>query len=338
MAPKPATSVGPREPAHTDKQFDVALSFATEDREYVEKVAAELYEMGIKVFYDKYERASLWGKDLYEHLVSVYRDKSRYAVIFCSKHYAAKLWTNHERRAAQERALMSRQEYILPARFDATEIPGILATTGYVDLRECTPAALAALIKEKIGPIPRPEYFPRTPDKLYTLLKREYSVPRDEAFPLARAFFDALTLMTPEERWFLANVLECTCPSDLPDSVHIDVDYLGRLVGASRDQIEATFSRLACLGINSSIKKCTHPEDDLCRDSTVLTASFEPLDVGLEGKNGTLVAMSIINVLFGELCPECRRRALDILDLSVLSTKVGFPERGRQADGARPRT
>ncbi|MGP8049154.1 MAG: hypothetical protein ACLPYB_00960 [Desulfobaccales bacterium] len=37
-----------------EKQFDVALSFAGEDRKYVEEVASNLRKMGIKVFYDKY--------------------------------------------------------------------------------------------------------------------------------------------------------------------------------------------------------------------------------------------------------------------------------------------
>src|SRR5215218_6176143 len=51
-----------------DFQFDVALSFAGEDREYVDNIADRLRTHGVKVFYDRYEQATLWGKDLYEHL------------------------------------------------------------------------------------------------------------------------------------------------------------------------------------------------------------------------------------------------------------------------------
>lgn len=47
--------------------YDVTLSFAGEDRAYVEKVAAALYSLGIRVFYDRYEQVDLWGKDLYTH-------------------------------------------------------------------------------------------------------------------------------------------------------------------------------------------------------------------------------------------------------------------------------
>jgi len=122
-----------------DFEYDVALSFAGEDREYVEEVAASLNKHGIKVFYDRYEQAKLWGKDLYQHLADVYRKRSRYCVMFLSHHYAAKLWTTHERRAAQARAFEENQEYILPVRVDDTEVAGILPTIGYVSAKDFTP-------------------------------------------------------------------------------------------------------------------------------------------------------------------------------------------------------
>jgi hypothetical protein len=70
--------------------------------------------------------------------------------MFISHHYAEKLWTNHERQSAQARAFAEHREYILPARFDDAEIPGILRTTAYVDLRTKSPEALAELIAEKL--------------------------------------------------------------------------------------------------------------------------------------------------------------------------------------------
>ena len=48
--------------------YDVALSFAGEDRIYAEALAGALRHHGIRVFYDKYEKDTLWGKDLYTHL------------------------------------------------------------------------------------------------------------------------------------------------------------------------------------------------------------------------------------------------------------------------------
>ena len=131
-------------------EYDVALSFAGEDRAYVEKVAKYLKENGIKVFYDDYEKTELWGKDLYVHLDKVYQKKARYCVMFLSYYYAEKLWTNHERKSAQARAFTEKGEYILPARFDDTEIPGILPTVGYIDLHSLEPEEFAKLIIEKL--------------------------------------------------------------------------------------------------------------------------------------------------------------------------------------------
>lgn len=131
-------------------EYDVALSFAGEDRDYVDQVAHFLKDRGIKVFYDLFEEADLWGKDLYVHLSEVYQKRARYTVMFISKMYAEKIWTNHERRSAQARAFQDAQEYILPARFDDTEIPGVLSTVGYIGLQKRSPDDLASLIVKKI--------------------------------------------------------------------------------------------------------------------------------------------------------------------------------------------
>jgi len=135
-----------------DKEdYEVVLSFAGEDREYVEKVAEYLRDSSVKVFYDKYEEVTLWGKDLSEHLDKVYRGSARYCVMFISKHYANKVWASHERKSALARAIEEKEEYILPARFDDTGIPGIRPTIGYVDLSDKTPEELGEMILRKLG-------------------------------------------------------------------------------------------------------------------------------------------------------------------------------------------
>ena len=139
--------------SRSEKTFDhdVALSFAGENRAYVEEVAALLKSDGVRVFYDKYEQATLWGKDLYTHLDNVYQNKAKYCVIFISRFYQGKLWTTHELESAQARAFQESEEYILPARFDDTEIPGIRPTVGYIDLRKTTPQQLFGWILDKLG-------------------------------------------------------------------------------------------------------------------------------------------------------------------------------------------
>ncbi|MCP3916040.1 MAG: TIR domain-containing protein [bacterium] len=147
------TAAGTQEPPF---EYDVALSYASEDREYVDRVAKLLEREGLRVFYDRFAAADLWGKDLYVHLDDVYSRQARYCIIFASQFYGTKVWTTHELQGAQARALLQNREYILPARFDDTPVPGVRDTTAYVDLRERSPEQLAKLVIGKLRGQPAP--------------------------------------------------------------------------------------------------------------------------------------------------------------------------------------
>ncbi len=138
-----------------DKQYDIVLSYAGEDREYVEQVAKYLEKNSVDYFYDRNEEASLWGKNLTEHFDKVFTKLGRYCVMFISSHYAEKVWPTHERRLALSRQLQERKEYILPARFDETDIDGLHRDLGYVDLRKLSPEKLGGLILRKLGRVSR---------------------------------------------------------------------------------------------------------------------------------------------------------------------------------------
>ena len=70
--------------------------------------------------------------------------------MFISAAYVHKAWTTHERKHAQERELFAQEQYILPARFDDTDVPGMTKTVGYQDLRKTTPEQLVELIITKL--------------------------------------------------------------------------------------------------------------------------------------------------------------------------------------------
>jgi hypothetical protein len=133
-----------------DYSYDIALSFAGEDRTYAEALAKALKTRNIRIFYDEYEEANLWGKDLYTYLSNLYQNEARFCVMFLSQYYAKKLWTNHERSAAQARAFREKQEYILPIRLDNTEIPEIPSTVGYLEWSKKTPDSIANIIVRKL--------------------------------------------------------------------------------------------------------------------------------------------------------------------------------------------
>jgi hypothetical protein len=131
-------------------EFEIALSFAGEDRGYVDQVANLLRDSGVKVFYDLFEESNLWGKNLYDYLSDIYQNKALYTIMFISEHYARKMWANHERQAMQARAFQEHQEYILPARFDETPIPGVLPTTAYIALAGRSPEDFVKIVHKKL--------------------------------------------------------------------------------------------------------------------------------------------------------------------------------------------
>lgn len=137
--------------------YDVCLSFAGEDRPFVEGVAEFLRDYNVKVFYDDFLAVELWGRDLYQDFSEIYQN-ARYAVVFISSFYEKKYWTNHELKACQARAFKDKDGYILPVRFDDTNIPGILDTCGYMDAREKSPDEIARAIIYKLG-TPTPSFF-----------------------------------------------------------------------------------------------------------------------------------------------------------------------------------
>jgi len=110
-----------------------------------------LANKNIKVFFDEYEAAKLWGANMIDHLVNIYSRKARYCVMFISQYYPLQNWTEAERMSAQERAYRDANEYILPVQLDDTEVPGITETTGYRDLRQHSMESIVNLLEEKLA-------------------------------------------------------------------------------------------------------------------------------------------------------------------------------------------
>lgn len=136
-------------------EYEIALSFASEQRDYVELVANHLSLLGVRYFYDNHEKVGLWGKNLLKYLEDIYFKKSRYCVMFISKEYKDKCWTKYESESIEERIFCENnkedfQQYILPVRFDNTKIPGIRNSWGFISAQETSPAELAEMICTKL--------------------------------------------------------------------------------------------------------------------------------------------------------------------------------------------
>ena len=151
-AARPSSSPASRVDASAmPDNFDVAISFAGPQRPDAEKLAHLLRSAGVSVFYDNFYPEHLWGKDLVVFFAEIYRKRSRFCVMFVSRAYVDRMWTNHERRSAQARALEEKgSEYILPIRVEDVEVPGLAPTTGHLSLDNFTIEQIAELLIKKL--------------------------------------------------------------------------------------------------------------------------------------------------------------------------------------------
>lgn len=131
-----------------NKKFKVGFSFAGEDRGFVEKVVQYLKNRGIDVFYDADYDIDMWGRNITNYLDDVYRDKCCFVVVFISKFYINKSWTNFEFDIIKDRWLMDRN-FILPVKLDETNWKGLSNSIGYVNASSMSADELGSKILKK---------------------------------------------------------------------------------------------------------------------------------------------------------------------------------------------
>jgi hypothetical protein len=98
--------------------YDVALSFAGEDREVAESLVAELRELGHAVFYDLSEQHEIVANDVEDYLRPIYESGSRFVVVLLGPQYGVRRWTLFE--ASSYRPRIDRG-HVIPVR--STGVP-----------------------------------------------------------------------------------------------------------------------------------------------------------------------------------------------------------------------
>ncbi|MFL0460483.1 TIR domain-containing protein [Kytococcus sedentarius] len=135
--------------------YDIAVTFAGEDRVIVADFVGKCKDLGYKVFYDEDEMASLWGEHLSEYFMDVYENRTRSVVIFISEHYASKAWSIHERRSVVTRSIneaaVGRGPCFFPVRLDDTSLPGVQGDIAYLDYRKVSVDDIVEAVECKIG-------------------------------------------------------------------------------------------------------------------------------------------------------------------------------------------
>jgi tetratricopeptide (TPR) repeat protein len=135
------------------KRFRIALSFAGEKREFVEKVAHILAERfgKDKVLYDEFHEAEFARYDLGIYLPKFYRDESELVVALFSKDYDKKRWTGWEWMAIHAQLTKQEGSKVLLARFDYANPDGLFENAAFAELDLKTPDQFATLILERLA-------------------------------------------------------------------------------------------------------------------------------------------------------------------------------------------
>lgn len=140
----------------TKHEFDVALSFPGEIRDYIEPIVAEIErEIGPNsYFYDSNYVAQLARPSLDDLLQDIYRNRSKLIVVFLCEKYQEKEWCGIEFRAIKEIIMERQHEKVMYVKMDDGKVQGVFKTDGYIDGRAHSPAEMAGFIQERISLLP----------------------------------------------------------------------------------------------------------------------------------------------------------------------------------------
>ena len=106
------------ETVESDKEYDVFISHASEDKEdVVRPLAKSLKEKGVSVWYDEFE---LKIGDCLRRKIDQGLSKSRFGIVVISRSFIKKGWTNYELDGLMTKAI-SGQQILLPIWHDITK-------------------------------------------------------------------------------------------------------------------------------------------------------------------------------------------------------------------------
>ena len=146
-------------------QYDVSISYASEDAGIAEVLSNRLTERGVSVFLDRGKRHELWGKDLEGFFKEIFGRKSAFVLILLSEHYVRKEWTDYEFECAKREAEKRMGEFILPIRLDETVKKGLKSGIGYMHYYKDGPDSIIEELTKKLENSPRSNFSSSTSKK-----------------------------------------------------------------------------------------------------------------------------------------------------------------------------
>jgi hypothetical protein len=143
-----------REESITKKQYQVFLSYVSADKEVAHRIVEELRKQGIRVWFDTYE---LQPRDSIVKAIEYAISASDYLVVLLSPSSVNSVWVQRELGAALSGELTSRDITLLPVVIADCEIPPLLASYQFLDLRTDFDQGVTRLV-EQIGLVPEIDF------------------------------------------------------------------------------------------------------------------------------------------------------------------------------------
>jgi hypothetical protein len=127
--------------------YDFAISYASEDRNLVDLVAAELKSKGLKIFYDKDLIKETVGHDLIDYLLEVYKKSAKNVVVFLSENYLKKKWASFEWQTIKQKLVNDyTSNFLKIVKIDDVITPEIVESKVYINGKDKTPTEISDLL------------------------------------------------------------------------------------------------------------------------------------------------------------------------------------------------
>jgi hypothetical protein len=108
--------------AERNFEFEIAISFAGENRELARKFSEKLEVFDVSVFFDELYESNLLGKALSKQFTRIFNEGSRFVLCLLDHYHHDKIWPTFERETFRVRI---QEEAIIPAYLDETKFLGI---------------------------------------------------------------------------------------------------------------------------------------------------------------------------------------------------------------------
>ena len=137
---------------NSEQIYDIAVSFAGEQREYVRTTVTACKARGLRVFFDEDKTNEWWGKNFIQEQRRAYSSQTRFFVPFFSSDYLAKPIPMDEFSSAMMTAVKLGGGYILPVIIGNADVPPELLHPhiGYLRSEHFTAEQLADELVKKV--------------------------------------------------------------------------------------------------------------------------------------------------------------------------------------------